>query len=255
VRYFMSFWLGFALAAGLWLASGWRGDGAHADFADLAGVEDWMAHYHLKPEPRRLPQAIETLARAGALEGEARLKPVAAFVAALIGEDDATLASLSEAIAEACLAKQRLLAQAIAMSGRPQWRRLLTELKRAVPARALEIETLLAAPEAPVTLSAAFDEGGVVVDMVFAHFMATGSEAAFRRILAALAGHFAAGDPAAASSAEKAKVTLSSRVGDDPRLLEVVHREADAREEPLAELLRGVLVAAAAQARGRPSGN
>jgi hypothetical protein len=252
VRYFMSFWLGFALAAGLWLASGWRGDGAHADFADLAGVEDWMAHYHLKPEPRRLPQAIETLARAGALEGEARLKPVAAFVAALIGEDDATLASLSEAIAEARLAKQQLLAQAIAMSGRPQWRRLLTELKRAVPARALEIETLLATPEAPVTLSAAFDEGGVVLDMVFAHFMATGSEAAFRR---ALAGHFAAGDPAAASSAEKAKVTLSSRVGDDPRLLELVHREADAREEPLAELLRGVLVAAAAQARGRPSGN
>jgi hypothetical protein len=98
-------------------------------------------------------------------------------------------------------------------------------------------------------------KGGVVLDMVFAHFMATGSEAAFRRILAALAGHFAAGDPAAASSAEKAKVTLSSRVGDDPRLLEVVHREADAREEPLAELLRGVLVAAAAQARGRPSGN
>jgi hypothetical protein len=99
---------------------------------------------------------------------------VAAFVAALIGEDDATLASLSEAIAEARLAKQRLLAQAIAMSGRPQWRRLLTELKRAVPARALEIETLLAAPEAPVTLSAAFDESGVVLDMVFAHFMATG---------------------------------------------------------------------------------
>jgi hypothetical protein len=254
VRYFMSFWLGFALAAGLWLASGWRGEGAPADFADAAALEDWMAHYHLKPEPQRLPRAIEALVRAGALEGEARLKPAAAFVAALIAEDDASLAKLSEAIAEAPIAKQRLLAQAIALSGRPHWRRLLTELKRAVPARALEIETLLAAPEAPTTLSAAFDEAGVVLDMVFAHFMATGSETAFRRILAAVDGSLE-GVPVAASTAAKARASLAWHLASDPRLLELTRREAGAQDEPLAGVLRGALVASERHRQPHASGN
>lgn len=255
MRYFMSFWLGFALAAGLFLASAWRDEGAPSDFADLAALEDWMAHYHLKPEPQRLPRAIERLGRSGALEEEARLKPAAAFVAALIAENDASLAKLNEAIAEAPAAKQRLLVRAIALSGHPQWRRLLTELKRAVPARALEIETLLAVPDAPTTLSAAFDEAGVVLDVVFAHFMATGSEVAFLRIIAALAGGVGEGDPVAASTAEKAKASLVWRVASDPRLLELTRREAGAREEPLARVLRGVLVASERQGPPRGSGN
>jgi hypothetical protein len=83
-----------------------------------------------------------------------------------------SLATLfSDRIAEAAPAKQRLLAQAIALSGLPQWRRQLRFLTRLVPARALEIETLLAAPNTRATLSLPFEEAGVVLDMVVAHFM------------------------------------------------------------------------------------
>ena len=88
MRYLMSFWLGFALAAGLWLGSGWRGVSSPAAFADLAAVESWMAHYHLKPEPERIAQAIDALVALGALDAEARLQPAAAFLAALIGEGE-----------------------------------------------------------------------------------------------------------------------------------------------------------------------
>jgi hypothetical protein len=80
-------WLGFALAAGLWLGSGWRGVSSPAAFADLAAVESWMGHYHLKPEPERIAQAIDARVALAALDAEARLQPAAAFLAALIGED------------------------------------------------------------------------------------------------------------------------------------------------------------------------
>ena len=87
MRYLISFGLGFALAAGLWLATGWgSGRSPHA-FADPAAVERWMAGYYLRPEPQRLAQAIETLSAAGALADEARRKPAAAFFAALIAHD------------------------------------------------------------------------------------------------------------------------------------------------------------------------
>jgi hypothetical protein len=177
VRYLMSFWLGFALAASLWLGSGWRGVGSPAAFAELAAVESFWAHYHLTPEPERVARAIDALVALGGLEEEARLLPAAAFLAGLMTEDEGLAARLTETIGEAPPVKQRLLAQAIALSGLPQWRRQLTLLKRMVPARALEIETLLAVPETRATLSLAYDEAGVVLDMVMAHFMATGSEA------------------------------------------------------------------------------
>jgi hypothetical protein len=67
-------------------------------------------------------------------------------------------------------------------------------LRRLVPARALEIEMLLAVPDARATLSLAF-EAGVVLDMVVAHFLETGSEAAALRLVAALAGSLDESDP------------------------------------------------------------
>jgi hypothetical protein len=249
VRYLMSFWLGFALAAGLWLASGWHGASSPAAFADAAGVETFLAHYHLKPEPERVPQAIDALAALGALEAEARLQPAAAFLAALLAEDESLAARFGERIAEAAPGKQRLLAQAIALSGLPQWRRLLTLLKRQLPARALEIETLLAAPETRTTLSLAYDEAGVVLDMVMAHFMATGSEAAALRLVAALAGSLDERDPIASSTGHKARAVLALRAASDPRLLELTRREAGRQPEPLAGLLRDVVATAAPAAR------
>jgi hypothetical protein len=233
VRYLTSFWLGFVLAAGLWLGSGWRGASSPAAFADVAAVETWMAHYHLTPEPARLIQAIDMLVALGALDQEARLQPAAAFLAALMAEDDGLAAVLSERIAEAPPAKQRLL---------------LTLLKRQVPARALEIETLLAGPDTRATLSLAFDEAGVVLDMVVAHFMATGSEAAALRLVTALAGSLDDSDPIAARTGHKAKAALVLHAASDPRLLDVARREADQQGEPLAGLLREVVAAATAAA-------
>jgi hypothetical protein len=244
VRYLMSFWLGFALAAGLWLGSGWRGVSSPAAFGDVAAVETWMAHYHLNPEPQRVAQAIDALVALGALDAETRLQPTAAFLAALIAEDEGLTALFSDTIAEAAPAKQRLLAQAIALSGLPDWRRQLTLLKRLLPARALEIETLLAVSDTRATLSLAFDEAGVVLDMVVAHFMATGSEAAARRLVGALAGSLDESDPVASSTGHKAKAALALRAASDPRLMDLARREAGQQPEPLAGLLRDVVATA-----------
>jgi hypothetical protein len=253
VRYLISFGFGFALAAGLWLATGWgSGRSPHA-FADRAAVERWMTGYYLQPEPQRLAQAIETLSATGALADEARRKPVVAFFAALIAHDHGTLELLTQALAEAAPAKQHLLVEAIALSGLPEWRRLLTVLKRLVPARALHIETLLAEPEAQPTLSLPFDAAGVVLDMVVAHFTATGSEEAARRIVAGLAGAVADIDPAVSSTRQQAKLALAQHAGSDPRLLEWWRREANGQPEALAELLRDVVATAQArQAAGPP---
>lgn len=217
--------------------------------ADLAAVESWMAHYHLKPEPERIAQAIDALVALGALDAEARLQPAAAFLAALIGEDESLATLFSDRIVEAAPAKQRLLAQAIGLSGLPQWRRQLTLLKRLVPARALEIETLLAAPDTRATLSLPFDEAGVVLDMVVAHFMATGTEVAGLRLLAALAGSLDESDPVASSPGHKAKAALVLRAASDPRLMQLARRDAGQQPEPLAGLLRDVVATAAGSPR------
>ena len=219
MRYLISFGLGFALAAGLWLATGWgSGRSPHA-FADPAAVERWMAGHYLQPEPQRLAQAIDTLSAAGALADEAPRKPAAAFFAALMAHDRDTLELLTQAVAEAAPAKQHLIAEAIALSGLPEWRRRLTELKRHAPTRALHIDTLLAEPEAQPMLSLPFDRAGVVLAMVVAHFTATGSEEALRRVVAGFARAVQDTDAAAASTPHQAKLALTQHAGSDPRLL------------------------------------
>lgn len=84
-------------------------------------------------------------------------------------------------------------------------------LKRLVPVRTLEIEMLLAVPDARATLSLAFEEAGVVLDMVVAPIMATGSEAAALRLVAALAGSLDESDPVASSTGHKAEAWPATR--------------------------------------------
>jgi hypothetical protein len=70
----------------------------------------------------------------------------------------------------------------------------------------------------------------VVLDMVVAPIMATGSEAAALRLVAALAGSLDESDPVASSTGHKAKAALILRVASD--------REAGQQPEPLAGILR-----------------
>jgi hypothetical protein len=93
---------------------------------------------------------------------------------------------------------------------------------------------LLAVPDARATLSLAFEEAGVVLDMVVAPIMATGSEAAALRLVTALAGSLDESDPVASSTGHKAKAALILRVASDPRLMELTRREAGQQPEPLA---------------------
>ena len=85
--------------------------------------------------------------------------------------------------------------------------------------------------------------------MVLAHFMATGSEAAALRLVAALAGSLDASDPVAAGAGHKAKTAPFLRAASDPRLLDLARREAGRQPEPLAGLLRQVVAAATTAAR------
>ena len=122
-----------------------------------------------------------------------------------------------------------------------------------MPARALHIDTLLAEPEAQPTLSLPFDTPGVVLDMVVAHFTATGSEEAARRVVAGLAGAVQDTDPAASSTRQQAKLALTQHAGSDPRFLAWCRREAEIQPEARAGLLRDVVATAeASPAAGQP---
>jgi hypothetical protein len=103
---------------------------------------------------------------------------------------------------------------------------------------------LLAVPDARATLSLAFEEAGVVLDMVVAPIRATGSKAAALRLVTALAGSLDESDPVASSTGHKAKAALILRVASDPRLMELTRREAGQQPEPLAGILRDVVAAA-----------
>jgi hypothetical protein len=214
-------------------------------FADAAAVDRWMASYYLRPEPSRLEEAIGTLEEAGALRDEKRLKPVAAFIAGAVAGDGALLDRLTERIAELSAGKRHLLLQAVALSGRSDWRRRLMAVQRILPERSLEIDTLLATQSDPATLSVPLDDEGLAIDMYWAHFNATGSEDAIRLVIAALGEGAQAAEIDAPQSRYKAKRTLAVRAGSDERVLQVCRHEAARQAGPVGDALREIVAAAA----------
>ena len=90
------------------------------------------------------------------------------------------------------------------------------------PARALHIDTLLAEPEAQPTLSLPFDGAGVVLAMVVAHFTATGSEEAARRVRCRPRGCRSRHRSRRRQTRHQAKLALTQHAGSDPRLLALV---------------------------------
>jgi hypothetical protein len=218
-----------------------------SSFADRGAVDKWMHNYYLHPEPARVVDAIVTLSAQGVLKEAPRSTMIAAFVAGAIEHDPSLLDTLCSRLKDAPLDQQRVLAMAVAFTGRKD---LLVRVKSGLP-RLNGIDKLASDPSARHVLQTPVEKSALGLDMQWAYFMATGKEEPVLRIISTLPGINETEDAHRFASAHAARWSLGSMAGLHPKVMQISRAAAANASEPLAAILRDVIEAAETRTHNR----
>lgn len=187
-------------------------------FAKSEELLQWINGYRLKPEPKRLPEAVAAMRRFGITKDMDQAGVYIGFTAGVLGSnpDDA------ETLLAACFPlppeDQVLLIKAIAYSGLSDWKALLTTFVERMPARRVLIDKYLFANK-PVLADLPMGEDSTPIDVNWGYYFATGAEAPVRRIVGVLAWSQDKNEVEKLTIGSMAKWTLAQNAARDSDLL------------------------------------
>lgn len=205
----------------------------------------WINIYRLEPEPRALPAAVHAMSRLGLLRDPDTAGVYIGFAAGVLGSNPETAGNLVEAMFPLPPEDQALVIRAIAYSGLPNWKMLLTGFIERMPARRKLIDKFLFGKE-PLLQAAPLESGPAAIDTLWGNYFATGAEPPVVRIMTALAWSAEKSDVAKLTIGSMAKWTLASNASRDRQLLALCRAEMDRAGQPeeVAAALKDIVEAA-----------
>ena len=199
-------------------------------FAKSEDLLAWMNAYRMKPEPKRLPEAVRAMIGTGVTKDLDQASVYIGFTAGVIGSNPDDAERLITAMFPLDPQDQVLLIRAIAYSGLPEWKTLLGKFVERMPARAVLIEKYLFAGK-PALVELPFEDNAPAIDINWGYYFATGSEAPIKRILGALVWSADRNDLEKLTIGAMAKWTLAQNASHDAELLAVLKALAG-KEKP-----------------------
>ncbi len=242
-----------------------------ADFISSDEVLTWINGYRHKPDPLRLPAAVQATSRFGGLRDPESAGVFVGFIAGVIGSNPDIAGDLIAKSFPVSPEDDWALVRAIAHSGLPDWKHVLAENAYRMPARKVMVQKFIdgslptlgaTVPQTPPTATEkiktlfsrekpkgpmvdwALDASPEVLDMLWGYFFATGDYGPILRIVGML--HWSKNR----DSVEKltlgvmAKYTLASNSARDPKLLALLKRSARHQDKETAEIVKQITDAA-----------
>ena len=227
-----------------------------SDLATTDAVLRWINGYRKKPDLAQVPVAVRTLSRLDALRESETAAVYVGFVAGIIGSNPQKADDLVEKMLAIKAEDDWFIVRAVAYSGMPNWRDLLSRFADRIPTRRLMIEKYAsgklptldaiafeASPTAmdrvkgftasvgnfvtghktpePVRLEASPE----VLDTLWGYYFATASYGPVQRILRMLPWSKDRQDTDKLTVGSMAKFTLASNAAHDAQLLAMLRRE------------------------------
>jgi hypothetical protein len=245
---------------------------AHLD--ELSSRDDvlqWVDGYRLRPDPAAVPVAMKVLSRRGVLRDGDSAGVYVGFLAGILGahpgEADAMVGKVLHALAEE---DQWILVRAIAYSGLPDWKALLTKFAARMPSRAVMIDkyldgTLAALDAVPLEskkpalldkvtsyfastpakrTELTFDGSPELLDTLWGVYFATGSYRPVSRIIAMLPWSKETDSVEKLTVGGMAKYTLATNATRSRDLLAMLKRASRHQPASVAPILNEVIEAA-----------
>jgi hypothetical protein len=187
-----------------------------------------------------VPEAVKAMSAFGATKDMDQAGVYIGFVAGALGANPDTAEDLVAKMFPLPPEDQVLIIKAIAYSGIPGWKKLLTKFVERMPARKDLIDKFLFDAK-PVLTELKMKDDSSVIDLNWGYYFATGWEAPVRRIVAALAFSADKNKVETLTIGAMAKWTLAQNASRDNDLLMMLKKiSADVEPEsrkPLAEVI------------------
>jgi hypothetical protein len=154
-------------------------------FANNQELLKWINDYRHKPQPARVPEAVKAMAGFGVTKDSDQSGIYIGFAAGVLGANPNTAEDLVAKMFPLPPEDQVLVIKAIAYSGLPGWKKLLTKFVERMPARKDLIDKFLF-DKKPVLTELSMKDDASVIDLNWGYYYGTGWEAPVRRIVSAL---------------------------------------------------------------------
>jgi hypothetical protein len=236
---------------------------SEGSFSTPERLVDWVYNYHAHPTPWRVPAAVKAMRELGLFTDEEKGAFCTGFIAGVLGANSKDGPALVGKMLPMPDKDQAVLIRAIAFSGRPDWRELLTKYRDRMALRQPLIDSYLSG-KAKTLMEIELSDGPSVVYTLWGYYVATGQYEPVVRIMQALRwsknkndGNFSLkkifsnwrNDPSAVdkiSTGATAKWTLASYAERNRDLLSLYRAEYEHQPKEIARPLRDVIVAAEA---------
>jgi hypothetical protein len=236
---------------------------SEGSFSTPERLVEWVYNYHAHPTPWRVPAAVRAMRELGLFTDEEKGAFCTGFIAGVLGANPKDGPALVGKMLPMPDKDQAVLIRAIAYSGRPDWRELLTKYKDRMALRQPLIDSYLSG-KAKTLMEVDLSDGPSVVYTLWGYYVATGQYEPVVRIMQALRwsknkndGNFSLktifsgwrNDPSAVdkiSTGATAKWTLASYAERNRDLLSLYRAEYERQPKEISQPLRDVIVAAEA---------
>ena len=217
---------------------------AEKPFARSEAVLKWINGYRSAPEPEKLPEAVKAMGEFGLLRELEQSGLHVGFIAGVLSTNPDAAPRLIAQMFPMPPEDQVILVKAIAFSGLPNWKSLLSAFSERMPARQVLIDKYLFG-DGKTLFELPLDEGSFVLDCHWGYYFGSGSEVAVGRIVSALAWMKEGDSVDKLTIAAMAKWTLASNATRDKDLLDTLKAQMNLQDREATRVhLREVILAA-----------
>jgi hypothetical protein len=212
-------------------------------FASSQDILRWINGYRSKPEPDKLPIAVQTMSRLALFKELDAAGVYVGFTAGVLGANRDKAEKLVAKMFPIPPEDQVVIVRAIAYSGLPDWKDLLQKFVERMPARKVLIQHYLFG-KAPTLMALLLDTTPAALDTLWGYYFATGSFEHVGRIVATLAWTKDKDNVEKLTLGSMSKWTLANNALQDKDLLDYLKVELNTRPKEVTGPLREVIEAA-----------
>ncbi len=213
------------------------------EFKRQEDVLKWINDYRMAPDPDRLPDAVRAMGDLGLFRDLDQAGVYVGFTGGVLGANPDKSYNLVAAMFPMPPEDQVVLIRAIAYSGLPEWKRLLTTFVERMPARMVLIRKYLYG-DGKTLMELPLDDGSYVIDAHWGYYFATGNPEAVRRIVSTLTWSRDKDNVERLTIGSMAKWTLATNASRNKDLLDILTAEMNTQPEEVRKPLREVIEAA-----------
>lgn len=213
------------------------------EFTKPEMILKWINDYRMHPQPERLPEVVRAMGDLGVFRDLDQAGVYIGFIAGVIGSNPDKAQSIVALMFPMRPEDQVVLVRAIAYSGLPDWKGLLSSFVERMPARQVVIRKYLYG-DGKTLNELPLDDGSYVIDAHWGYYYATGSPEPIRHILKALVWSNDKDDVEKLTIGSMAKWTLATNSSRDRQLLDILTAEMNTQPLEVRKPLHEVIEAA-----------